>query len=177
MQDIIPALDLKKCLCGKKISWTKKDGITRSGYKCDKCSKQLESKKKERVSSGYKRKRCLSCNNFTVSKLSTFCFKCDPRKSLVSIKKTDCSKNNAKRKISDIIKFPQLVNKIKILEKNDIFHNVDNNEKLTKQKINKKTQRVIKNSYAKLENPGLNICFLNAAVQFILSIKSLSDLI
>ena len=30
---------------------------------------------------------------------------------------------------------------------------------------------------AKLENPKLNICFLNAAVQFILSIKSLSDLL
>ena len=107
-------------LLWKKNSWTKKDGITRSGYKCDKCSKELESKKKNKVSSGCKRKRCLSCNNFTVSKLSKFCFKCDPRISLVSIKKTDCSKNNAKRKQSDIIKFPELVNKIKILEKNDI---------------------------------------------------------
>ena len=31
--------------------------------------------------------------------------------------------------------------------------------------------------YAKLENPGLNICFLNSAVQFILTIKPLADLL
>ena len=31
--------------------------------------------------------------------------------------------------------------------------------------------------YAKLENPGINFCFLNSAVQFILSIKPLADLL
>ena len=87
MHDNIPTLDLKKCFCGKKYSWTKKDGITRSGKKCDKYSKQYESSKKNKDSSVWKRKRCLSCNNLTVSKLSTFCFKCDPSLSLVSKKK------------------------------------------------------------------------------------------
>ena len=79
IQDNIPPLNLKKCFCGKRYSWTKKDGITRSGNKCDKCGKQYESKKKNQDSSGWKRKRCWTCNNFTVSRLSTFCFKCDPR--------------------------------------------------------------------------------------------------
>ena len=31
--------------------------------------------------------------------------------------------------------------------------------------------------YAKLDNPGLNLCFINSAIQFILSIDPLADLI
>ena len=179
MQDNIPALDLKKCICGKKYSWTRKDGITRSGIKCDKCSKQLDSKKKTKISSDWKKnKRCLLCNNFTVSKLSKFCFKCDPRHSLGLKKKNGLGKNNAKRKITDIVKFTKRKNKKKIIiENNNIYHNVDNNKIIIKQIKNKENQPVIKINYAKLENPGLNLCFLNAAVQFILSIKSLSGLI
>ena len=32
-------------------------------------------------------------------------------------------------------------------------------------------------TYAKLENPGLNLCFINSAIQLILSVKPLSDLL
>ena len=32
-------------------------------------------------------------------------------------------------------------------------------------------------NYAKLENPGLNLCFMNTAIQFVLSVKPLSDLL
>ena len=176
VKDNIPALCLKKCFCGKEYSWTKKDGITRGGNKCDTCCKQFDSKKTNKVFSGWKRKRCLSCNNFTISILSKFCFKCDPRLSLVSKKKTELSKNNANRNLSEMVEFTKLKNKIKILEETDNYHNVDINKKNKKKKI-MKNQPEIKNNYAKLENPGINICFLNAAVQFILSIKSLSVLI
>ena len=177
IQDNIPPLDLKKCFCGKKYSWTKKDDITRSGNKCDKCSKQYENVQKKQDSSGWKRKRCLSCNNFTFSKLSRFCFKCDPRLSLDWKDKTRLINDGGKRKISGIVKSSIIRNTIKTKENNDINHNVNNKNKGTKNQKKLRKQTIIKNSFTKLENPGLNLCFLNAAVQFILSIKSLSDLI
>ena len=177
IKDNIPPLDLKKCFCGKKYSWTKKDGITRSGNKCDKCSKQYENVQKKQDSSGWKRKRCLSCNNFTFSKLSRFCFKCDPRLSLDSKDKTRLINDGGKRKISGIVKSSIVRNTIKRKENNDIIHSVNNKNKGTKNQKKLRKQTIIKNSFTKLENPGLNLCFLNAAVQFILSIKSLSDLI
>ena len=48
IQDNIPPLDLKNCFCGKTYSWTKPDGITRSGNNCDTCSKKFENKKKNK---------------------------------------------------------------------------------------------------------------------------------
>ena len=119
----------------------------------------------------------MSCTNFTVSKLSKFCFKCDPRLSLVSKNKTRLINNNEKKNISRRA-IPIAIQKQ--LEKKDdynINHNVVTTNLLTKDiKINKK-KTIMKNYFAKLENPGINICFLNTAIQFILSIKSLSELI
>ena len=132
MQDNIPSLDLKKCFCGKKYAWTKKDGITRSGNKCDKCTKHYKSKKKNQVS-GWKRKRCLSCYNFTVSKLSTFCFKCDPRLSLVSKKETSEIKNGGKIKMAEIVEYTKVENKKKYNENN---HNFGNKKIITHKKKN-----------------------------------------
>ena len=79
VKDNIPPLKAKKCPCGNTFPWIKKDGITRHGNKCVKCSTQYENTKKHVDSLKWKRKRCLTCSNYTVSKLSKFCFKCDPR--------------------------------------------------------------------------------------------------
>ena len=38
-----------------------------------------------------------------------------------------------------------------------------------------KTSTIQNLNYAKLENPGLNLCFMNTAVQLIISMKPLSD--
>ena len=88
----------------------------------------------------------MSCTNFTVSKLSKFCFKCDPRLSLVSKNKTRLINNNEKKNISRRA-IPIAIQKQ--LEKKDdynINHNVVTTNLLTKDiKINKK-----KNNYEKL---------------------------
>ena len=91
--------------------------------------------------------------------------------------KTRLINDGGKRKISGIVKSSIIRNTIKTKENNDINHNVNNKNKGTKNQKKLRKQTIIKNSFTKLENPGLNLCFLNAAVQFILSIKSLSDLI
>ena len=193
VKDNIPPLKAKKCVCGNTFPWVKKDGITRHGNNCETCSKKYETKKKTEESFSWKRKRCLSCNNFTVSKLSKFCSKCDPRHILTTKKETE--KMNTDRNIINL-----KLTKSKIESKNIQSRRTTNDIKLIDQ--NKKTLPIIsktnygktkcyknfddlvntnsninKFNYAKLENPGLNICFLNSAVQFVLSIKPLADIL
>ena len=192
IQDNIPTLNLKKCFCGKRYSWTKKDGITRSGNKCDKCGKEYESKKKNQDSSGWKRKRCLTCNNFTVSRLSTFCFKCDPRLISKYTQKNILQKQK-KAKVPEthksmmelkycpsiipdkgIYQMDQIIKKLPISNKN-YFTTHQNYEK--PYNISGPILSVKKWNYAKLENPGLNFCFMNSAIQFVLAIEQLSHLL
>ena len=195
LQDNITPLKFKKCLCGKTFPWFKKDGITRTENKCEKCSKKYENKKLSDDSFTWKRKRCLSCNNFTTSKLSKFCLKCDPRviskprekikklqndseKNKASIIKLtiesekNASKINKKSKLSTDknIKPSQIISQMGLEFNITKYHKEFNNLK----DIN---SSVIECEYARLINPGLNICFLNSAVQFIISIKPLADLL
>ena len=103
VKDNIPPLKLKKCLCGKTFPWIKKDGITRNGNTCDKCSTQYENTKKHVDSLKWKRKRCLTCSDYTVSKLSKFCFKCDPRHKPVAEEKFNSKEKDSEQKKLDII--------------------------------------------------------------------------
>ena len=194
-QDDIPALKLKKCLCGKTFSWVKKDGITRSGNYCDECSKKYESAKVSDDSFSWKRKRCLSCNNFTISKLSKFCFKCDPRFLTKVKEKKTTIQNDSKEKISKIIKLNiELAknhsqnNKIatmfvdQSIKTSPIVSKIEIKSSTTKSHEGFYNLTGINSSinnwgYAKLENPNMNICFLNSAVQFIISIKPIADLL
>ena len=192
IQDNIPPLDLKKCFCGQKYSWTKRNGITRTGNKCDKCTKQYMNIKKKQDFTGWKRKRCLSCNNFTVSKLSKFCFKCDPR--LISkYKKKKIVQKQKKHKVPETKEIMmELKNCQSIKPDKGIYHidpsiknfpSSNTNYSITKRNYEKSYNiigtipSVQKWNYAKLENPCLNFCFMNSAIQFILAIKPLSNLL
>ena len=192
-KDNIQPLQLKMCLCGKKFPWVKKDGITRCGNKCDKCSNQIDITKKTADAFGWKRKRCLSCTNFTVSKLSKFCFNCDPRKlsnanhniknkQIVFIrKKIEEHAINSTNSHSEIKQDHVMITEQSITL-TPIPTKLSSNTKNIRTYINITNQNILNSNvnewnYTKLENPGLNLCFLNSAVQFILSIKPLTDLL
>ena len=195
LQDNIPPLRFKKCLCGKTFPWVKKDGITRTENKCEKCSKQYGSKKLSDDSFTRKRKRCLSCSNTTTSKLSKFCFNCDPRLTSKPKEKIEKVQNDSKKSMSQIMKLTIESDKTtaKINKKSKLptdknikpfpiisqmglkFNMTKYHEKLDN--IKDINSSIIECDYARLQNPGLNICFLNSAVQFILSIKPLADLL
>ena len=127
--------------------------------------------------------------------MSKFCLKCDPRviskprekikklqndseKNKASIIKLtiesekNASKINKKSKLSTDknIKPSLIINKMGLEFNITKYHKEFNNLK----DIN---SSIIECEYARLINPGLNICFLNSAVQFIISIKPLADLL
>ena len=195
VKDNIPPLNCKKCLCGKIFSWVKKDGITRNGNKCESCDKHYETTIKHKNSKNWKRKRCLACNNITVSKLSKFCFKCDPRhtstpkkvnvkiqtddkitklnliKSTIETKNIQSGKNKNDIQLTD-----KSVETFSIMSKTSLNSDMMKFYEKIDDHVNINSS-IEKWNYAKLENPGLNVCFLNSAVQFILSIKPLADIL
>ena len=136
----------------------------------------------------------MSCNKFTTSKLSKFCFKCDPRHKSINeknIKVPGDASEKKKQKIREstiestncqfdikqkgVLLVEQSFKKLPFISKTSLYQNI----KKSHEKVDdlSSTYSNIEMDYAKLENPGLNFCFLNSAVQFILSIKPLADLL
>ena len=177
LQDNIPALDLKKCFCGKIYPWVKIDGITRNGNICEDCTKQRKNNKKH-DSNSWKRKRCMSCTNFTVSKLSKFCLKCDPRLTLKSKEKRILIEKDDRNK-TPVNQEPLIVSKISqpTKEDNGISLKVQGIKILPQNNQNIIHPSVQKWNCSKLENPNLNICFLNSTIQFIISIEAIADIL
>ena len=175
-KDNIPALNPKKCFCGKTYPWVENDGMTRTLNTCEDCRKTQQIQKKHTHSSRWKRKRCLSCNNHVGSIYSRFCSKCDPRIDLTP------KMDDSKKKAPDIKK-STMVPKISLssVQNNHIIY-TENSKKLISdnKQTNVKCDSIvsIQNlNYTKLENPGLNFCFMNSAIQYMISIEPLSDLI
>ena len=175
--DNISQLESKICSCGKKFSWVQKDGITRTINTCGDCSKKNITKLKNSNSFNWKRKRCLSCSNYTVSKFGKFCYKCDPR--LTIEQHTQNIPTNDGRKIIDIGK-----QKLKVKIQNQCYPNKKGQViieeamcMIRKNNVIPMKRQEINQIYAKLDNPSVNLCFINSAIQFVLSLEPLVDLI
>ena len=178
-QDNIPPLEPQKCSCGTPIPWIQTDGVSRNGLHCQACSIIPEKKTKQKNIT-WKRKSCLSCSSIVASATGSFCSKCDPRNRKRDINIPSSSKKN----IPPCFPFtnsPTFKIQPKALTLPGLNSSALSSYPLSfpfsPQPLPPIQNIDAKHLYTTLENPDLNLCFMNTAIQYLLSIPSVVTLI